>query len=60
MIHGGKQTVVPFAIENGGRLGAHAQAFLRSLDERVVRHGRRSRSVARDPSGSILRSDGAT
>jgi hypothetical protein len=36
-IHGGLHTLVPFAVEDGGRLGAHAQAFLRSLVERAVR-----------------------
>ena len=59
-IHGGKHTLVPFAIEDGGRLGAHAQAFLRTLAERVARQGRRSRAPSRDPSGSVLRSEGAT
>jgi hypothetical protein len=29
-IHGGLHTLVPFAVEDGGRLGAHAQSFLRS------------------------------
>ncbi len=42
-IHGGLHTLVPFAVEDGGRLGAHAQAFLRILAERAVRQGRRSR-----------------
>jgi hypothetical protein len=40
MIHGGKHTLVLFAIEDGGRLGAHAHAFSRTLLERVVRHHR--------------------
>ena len=53
-------TLVPFAVEDDGRLGAHAHAFLRSLVERVVRQGKRSRSPARDPGENILRSDGAT
>ena len=52
--------MVPFAIEDCGRLGAHAQAFLRTLVERVVRQGRRSRAPLRDPSRSVLRSDGVT
>jgi hypothetical protein len=43
-IHGGRHTLVPFAVEDGGNLGAHAHAFLRSLAERVVRQGRRSRA----------------
>ena len=29
-IHGGRHTLVPFAVEDGGRLGAHVHAFLRS------------------------------
>jgi hypothetical protein len=60
MIRGGKHTLVPFAIEDGVRLGAHAQAFLHTLAKRVVRHGRRSRAPSSDPSGSVLRSDRAT
>jgi len=59
-IHARKHTLVPFAVEDGGRLGAHAQAFLRTLAERVVQHGRRSRAPSRDPSGMVLRIDGAT
>jgi len=59
-IHGGMHTLIPFAVEDGGRLGAHAQAFLRSLAERAVRQGRRSRPAMRDPSGAVVRSDGAT
>jgi len=35
-IPGGKHTLVPFAIEDGCRLGAHAQALLRTLAERDV------------------------
>ena len=35
-IHGGLHTLAPFAVEDGGRLGAHAQAFLRSLAKMVV------------------------
>ncbi len=59
-IHGGRHTLIPFAVEDGGRLGAHAQSFLHSLAERAVRQGRRSRPQLRDPGGNILRSDGAT
>ncbi len=50
-IHGGLHTLVPFAVEDVGRLGAHAQAFLRTLAER-------SRPPSRDPSGNVVRSDG--
>jgi len=59
-VHGGKRSLVPFAIKDGGRIGVHAQAFLQLLVERVVRQGRRSRVPTRDPSGTILRIDGAT
>jgi len=60
MIHGGEHTLVSFAIEDGGRMGAHAHAFIGTLAERDVQPGRRSRALARDPGGSVLRSDGAT
>ena len=59
-IHGGRHTLVPFAVEDGGRLGAHAHAFLHTLAERAVRQGRRSRAQLRDLGGNVLRSDGAT
>jgi hypothetical protein len=59
-IHGGLHTLVPFAVEDGGRLGAHAQALLRMLAERAVREGRRSRPPLRDPVGNVARGDGAT
>ena len=59
-VHGGLHTLVPFAVEDGGRLGAPAQAFLRSLAERVVCQGRRCRPSALDPSGNVVRGDGAT
>jgi len=59
-IHGGLHTLIPFAVEDGGRLGAHAQAFLCTLAERAVRQGWRSRAQLRGPGGNVLRSDGAT
>jgi hypothetical protein len=58
--HGGCHTFVSFAVEDGGRLEAHAQSFFRCLVVRVVRQGRRSRTPSRDSSGAILRIDGAT
>ena len=30
-IHGGPHVLVPFVVEDGGRLGAHALALLRDL-----------------------------
>ena len=59
-IHGGLHTLIPFAMDDGGRLEAHAQAFLCTLAERAVRQGRRSRAQLRGPGGNVLRSDGAT
>jgi hypothetical protein len=38
--HGGPHILVPFAIEDGGRLGAHAQALLRSLASAALAKGR--------------------
>ena len=39
-VHGGPHILVPFAIEDGGRLGAHAQALLRSLATVALAKGR--------------------
>ena len=39
-IVGGRPTLVPFAMEDGGRLGAHAQAALGILAQYVVAKGR--------------------
>jgi hypothetical protein len=38
--YGGLHILVPFAIEDGGRLGAHAQALLRSLASTTLAKGR--------------------
>ena len=35
-IHGGRHTLIPFAVDDGGRLGAHAHAFLHTLAEQAV------------------------
>jgi hypothetical protein len=59
-IHRGRHTLILFAMEDGGRLGAHAQSFLCFLARRAVHQGRRSRAPSRDLSGAILRGDGAT
>ena len=40
VVHGGPHILVPFAIEDGGRLGAHAQALLRSLAAAALAKGR--------------------
>ena len=39
-VHGGPHILVPFAIEDGGRLGSHAQALLRSLATTALNKGR--------------------
>jgi len=38
--HGGPHILAPFAIEDGGRLGAHAQALLRGLAPLALARGR--------------------
>ena len=38
--YGGRHTFVPFAMEDGGRIGAHGQAVLRMLDEHAVAKGK--------------------
>ena len=40
VVHGGPHILVPFTIEDGGRLGAHAQALLRSLATMALGKGR--------------------
>ncbi len=37
---GGRHTFVPFAMEDGGRIGAHGQAVLRMLVEHAVAKGK--------------------
>ena len=39
-VNGGPHILVPFAIEDGGRLGAHAQALLRALATASLTKGR--------------------
>ena len=38
--HGGPHVLVPFAMEDGGRLGAHAHALLRALTVTAIAKGR--------------------
>ena len=38
--HGGQHSLVPFALEDGGRIGAHGQAMLRMLAEYDVANGK--------------------
>ncbi len=40
VVNGGPHILVPFAIEDGGRLGAHAQALLRALATTALTKGR--------------------
>ena len=47
--HGGDHVLVPFAMEDGGILGAHAQALLKTLAEHAVSDGRYSSPDSRTP-----------
>ena len=38
--NGGRHTFVPFAIEDGGRIGAHGQVVMRMLGEHAVAKGK--------------------
>ncbi len=40
-IHGGPYVLVPFALEDGGRLGAYAHALLRFFATLAIEKGRR-------------------
>ena len=40
LLHGGPHILVPFAIEDGGRLGAHAHALLKALAITTLAKGR--------------------
>ena len=47
--HGGDHVFVPFAMEDGGTLGAHAHALLKTLAEHAVSAGRYSSPDSRSP-----------
>jgi hypothetical protein len=49
-INGGPHVLVPFSLEDGGRLGAHAQALLRSFATIATEKGRRPPLSYRDSS----------
>ena len=51
-IHGGPHVLVPFVLEDGGRLGAHAQALLRSFATLAIEKERRPPCAYRDSSSS--------
>jgi hypothetical protein len=51
-IHGGPHVLVPFALEDGGRLGAHAHTLLRSFATLAIEKGRRPPLSYRDSSSS--------
>ncbi len=51
-IHGAPHVLVPFALEDGGRLGSHAQALLRSFATLAVEKRRRPPRAYRDSSSS--------
>jgi hypothetical protein len=38
--HGGRHMLIPFAMEDGGRIGAHGHATLRMLAEDAVAKGK--------------------
>ncbi len=38
--HGGRHTFVPFAMEDGGKIGAHGRAILRMLAEHAIAKGK--------------------
>ena len=40
VVHGGCQRLIPFAMEDGGRIGAHGQAALRMLAEYAIAKGK--------------------
>jgi hypothetical protein len=44
-IHGGPHVLVPFAVGDDGRLGAHAQSLLRALATVALEKGRRTLSA---------------
>ena len=46
--HGGRHTLVPFAMEDGGRIGAHGQVVHRMLAEYAVAKGKLPPLPARD------------
>ena len=52
-IHGGPHVLVPFAMENGGRLGAHALALLRALVVVVLDKERHSSFAYRSSGSSV-------
>ena len=47
--HGGDHVFVPFAMEDGGTLGAHTHALLKTLAEHAVSAGRHSSPDSRSP-----------
>ena len=47
--HGGDHVFVPFAMEDGGTLGAHAHALLKTLAEHAVSAGRHISPDSRSP-----------
>ena len=52
--HGGDHVFVPFAMEDGGTLGAHAHALLKTLAEHAVSAGRHSSPDSRSPTVSVV------
>jgi hypothetical protein len=55
--HDGKHVLVPFAMEDSGRLGNHAHAFLLDLALVVVRVVRYNRPVRLDSAGGTFKGE---
>jgi len=58
--HVGPHVLIPFAIEDGGCLGAHAQPFLLELARRVVAHASQNRGLRLDSRGGVAKGERAT
>jgi len=56
----GGHVLVPFAMEDGGRLGAHAHAFLTNFARRVVQESRQSLPWRLDSTRELTKGDAAT
>jgi len=58
--HGGPHVLVPFAMEDGGRPGAHAQALLLDLARRVVKASKNNMPLRLDSEGGVGKGEGVT
>ena len=60
MSHGGRHVIVLRANEDGGRLGAHAHAFMSNPARMAVKNGKYDRPFCLDSAGGIPREKRAT